>query len=390
MNNYALDNQVDARRSTGVGDVYAQPLPQGTALRLSTTSGIVSGLAWASNRELVFSQSNSLWRIAADGNREPEPVPGVGDGATYPAITHPASGPARMAYTRAVDDTNIWRMEIAPAGDDKVRTVTEPAAVIASTLADRSPQFSPDGKRIVFASNRDGYMEIWVSGSDGSNPSQLTTLKSARCGSPHWSPDGRQIVFDSLDAGNGDLWMVGAEGGPPKRLTTEPSNEARPSWSHDGRWIYFRSDRSGSQQIWKIPSSEPFQPAVQVTRNGGFEALESWDGKLLYYVKSVPGLWSLPLSGGEETLVIPSVHSSLWAVAENGVFFLEGQSAAAGKGTPIWWFRFETGRPIQVGAIHQPLVVLAPSFSVTRDGRWIAWSQIDHQQSNLMLVDNFR
>jgi Tol biopolymer transport system component len=139
------------------------------------------------------------------------------------------------------------------------------------------------------ASNRDGYYEIWVSGSDGSNPSQLTALKSARCGSPHWSPDGRQIVFDSLDAGNGDLWMVGAEGGPPKRLTTEPSNEARPSWSHDGRWIYFRSDRSGSQQIWKIPSSEPFQPAVQVTRNGEFEALESWGGKLLYYVKSVPG-----------------------------------------------------------------------------------------------------
>jgi hypothetical protein len=74
--------------------------------------------------------------------------------------------------------------------------------------------------------------------------------------------------------------------------------------------------------------------------------------------------------------------------AGNGVFFADGQSA--GMGTPIWWFRFETGRPIQVSVIHEPLVVLTPSLSVTGDGRWIAWSQIDHQQSNLMLVDNFR
>jgi Tol biopolymer transport system component len=122
-------------------------------------------------------------------------------------------------------------------------------------------------------------MEIWVSASDGSNPSQLTKLKSARSGTPRWSPDGKQIAFDSLASGNNDIWVVGSDGGTPKRVTTELSNEARPSWSHDGRWIYFRSDRSGSQQIWKVPATEPFQPAVQVTRNGGFAAVESTDGR---------------------------------------------------------------------------------------------------------------
>jgi hypothetical protein len=82
----------------------------------------------------------------------------------------------------------------------------------------------------------------------------------------------------------------------PKRVTTELSNEARPSWPYDGRWIYFRSDRSGSQQIWKVPATEPFQPAVQVSRNGGFEAVESTDGKVLYYMKLGKGLWSIPVA----------------------------------------------------------------------------------------------
>src|SRR5262249_48250753 len=159
-------------------------------------------------------------------------------------------GQVRLAYERLVMDTNVWRMEVAMDADGRVRTITEPAPLIVSTRADTEPAFSPDGKRIVFGSDREGHREIWVSQSDGTNPVRLTTFNSERCGSPKWSPDGRQIVFDSLVSGNNDIWIVGSEGGSPKQITTEPSNDARPFWSRDGRWIYFRSDRSGPQQIW--------------------------------------------------------------------------------------------------------------------------------------------
>ena len=146
---------------------------------------------------------------------------------------------------------------------------------------------------------------------DGSNPVQLTSFGTRVPDAPRWSPDGQRIAFAALVASNNrDIYVVGADGGAPRRLTTEPSEEGRPGWSQDGRWIYFRSDRSGSQQIWKMPAEGG--PPVQVTRTGGFEAFESPDGKLLYYTKGrqTPGLWSMPVGGGEETRVLEKVLSN--------------------------------------------------------------------------------
>jgi hypothetical protein len=331
-----------------------------------------------------------MWRMVADGSFAQRPVAGVLDGALDPAIAHPPNGPARLAYTRWAADTNIWSMEIAPDAHGGVRTVGEPASIIASTRAEISPRFSPDGKRIAFESDRDGYPEIWVAASDGSGPSQSTTLRSPRSGSPRWSPDGTEIVFDSLASGNNDIWMVGSEGGPARQLTTEPSNDARPNFSRDGRWIYFRSDRSGAQQIWKMPSAAPFRPAVQLTQNGGADADEAPDGKLLYYTRPEGGLWNMPVEGGQGTLVLEHVRGGLWSLAGNGIYFLDLAARSPEGATPLMWFSFATHRLVQVGAVRKPILPATPVLSVTSDGRRIAWAQIDRQQSELMLVDNFR
>ena len=124
---------------------------------------------------------------------------------------------------------------------------------------------------------------------------------------PRWSPDGTKIAFDARGSDLADIFVIGVDGGPLSRLTSESSDDVRPSWSKDGRWIYFRSDRSRMDQIWKVPSTGG--APVQVTRNGAYDALESPDGKLLYFVKSGrrPGLWSVPVDGGEETSVLNSV-----------------------------------------------------------------------------------
>jgi Tol biopolymer transport system component len=382
------------RRVAWDGDIFVQPLAGGPARRVTKRTLQMGSLVWAGNRELVYCagaiENSSLWRVPVDGHAEPEPVLGAIDGCRGLALINPATGPSRMAYGRIVNDLNVWRMQVALEPDGRVRTVAEPEVVIASTRADYGARFSPDGKQIVFASDRDGHLEIWVSASDGSSPSQLTTLKSPRCGSPRWSPDGRQITFDSLASGNNDIWIVRSDGGLPKHLTTEPSNDARPAWSGDGRWIYFRSDRSGSQQIWKIPSSEPYNPAVQVTRNGGFEAIESIDGKLLYYSKTTGGLWSMPVEGGEETPVLPSVTSGYWAPAKNGIYYLDFGHRSSDGATPVKLYNFSTRKTFEVGVIHKQFLTAAPGFSATPDGRWIAWAQIDHQDLDLMLIDNFR
>ena len=120
----------------------------------------------------------------------------------------------------------MWRFELPGPRAQGQR----PTRLISSTRFEQGPQYSPDGKRIVFASTRSGAWEIWLCDRDGLNPSQLTPLNGPSAGTPHWSPDGRHIVFDSRPEGNPDIYTIGIEGGTPRRLTTEPSTEVMPSW----------------------------------------------------------------------------------------------------------------------------------------------------------------
>lgn len=89
---------------------------------------------------------------------------------------------------------------------------------------DFTPNWSPDGKRIVFASKRDGNMEIYVMNADGSNPQRLTS-DASRDMTPHWLSDSQRIVFVSDRDGNSELYLVNADGSGLKRLTDNPADD---------------------------------------------------------------------------------------------------------------------------------------------------------------------
>jgi dipeptidyl aminopeptidase/acylaminoacyl peptidase len=73
-------------------------------------------------------------------------------------------------------------------------------------------QFSPDGKRIAYTSDRSGNYEIWVATGDGQTPVQLTNFGGALTGMPRWSPDGTQIAFDSRPEGHSSIYVIGVDG----------------------------------------------------------------------------------------------------------------------------------------------------------------------------------
>ena len=380
-----------ARLLGGTKHIYVVPTAGGEPSRVNIADqpnrgSFTDGLAWLPDgREIVFSSNREggfhLWRVPLDGGA-PSRVEVFAQGLTHPAISPRGD---RLAWTYTFADTNIWRVEVAHAEGPKA----QPVQLIASTLRDHSPQIADDG-RIVFTSLRTGHAEIWVADRDGKNAGQLTYTNGPNIGTPRWSPDGRQIAFDAILAGNRDIYVINSTGGKPRQVTTEQSEECCASWSRDGQWIYFGSDRNGSLQIWKVPSTGG--PAVQVTSHGGFEGFESPDGRHFYYAKGrdIPGIWRIAVGGGEKTPVLDHHGAGLWrswAVSEQGIYFATAET----PNRPILeFFSFATRQVTLVATFDKPISSRVTGLSASRDGRWIVYTQIDHQNSDIMLMQGFR
>jgi eukaryotic-like serine/threonine-protein kinase len=368
-------------------DIYLISTHGGELQRLTADARRIPSLAWtADGREIVFSSNRgggfSLWRVAISGGT-PERVAVTGQNTYSPAISRQGN---RLVHNVSFLDSNIWRIDNSNAADRQA----SPTRLISSSRQDHSPQFSPDGEKIAFVSDRSGNEEIWLCERDGSHPVQLTFFEGTVAGTPRWSPDGQQIVLDARPAGNADIYVVSAEGGKPRPVTNEPSHDVMASWSRDGRSLYFCSNRSGAYQIWKVPAAGG--QAIQVTKRGGFEAFESPDGQLLYYTKGrgPGGLWQIPVAGGEERQVPELVDAGYWrywAVHDSGIYFVAPVASAR---PAIKFFSFITHAVAQLGVLERDPLQGPPGLTISPDGRWLLYAQVDQSVSDLMLVENFR
>jgi len=231
------------------------------------------------------------------------PVEVGGEDATEPAMD---AGGHRVAYSRSVVVDSLNPLELCEAGC----TPGPPRKLLYSVKLARNPAYSPDGGQIAFESSRSGQREIWLCDRDGSGARQLTNLGGQPAGTPNWSPDGKFIVFDArLPAGSAIFAMSGSGTGL-RQLTDGSTEDLVPSWSRDGQRIYFSSKRTGSLQVWSMAADG--SGARQITQQGGFRAVQSNRGDVLYYAKGATqtAIWQVPVGGGEETLVIPSL--SYW------------------------------------------------------------------------------
>jgi Tol biopolymer transport system component len=280
----------------------------------------------------------------------------------------------RMAFARGGIDYDIWRFDTT--GQEA------PRRWIASTLFDASGEYSRDGKKIVFSSNRSGSREIWVCDADGGNAVQLTHFGGPSPGTPRWSPDGRLIAFDARPGGNPDIFVIDAEGSGLRRLTDQPGQDGIPAWSPDGKWIYFNSNRSGRSEIWRIPSSGG--PAQQVTKNGGSSAYPSRDGKWIYY--GTPGGGPLrrikPDGSGDSVAADRQVPILEFTTMPGGVYFVN-----------FFEGKYRTQRLLPDGKIMDVLELpFQPGIglSLTPDERYLLVTKPDENGTDLMLVEGFR
>jgi Tol biopolymer transport system component len=373
-------------RSTGVdiADIYIQRLDSRDPKRLTFDGRGISGLTWAGASNLIYAANRDggwrLRKIAAAGGT-PQPVLPAVRGAQEPFYSQAGS---RLVYSEVHTNTNIWRAQITDG------RLGRPQRLIASSTHNDSPQYSPDGKRIAFLSDRAGSWEIWISDADGGSPGPLTSFNGGVTGTARWSPNGRELAFDSTQKGRTYIYRISANGGTPTMLTPDGMEGMTPSWSQDGQSIYFASFKTGTWEVWKQPAAGG--PAVQVTTHGGIEALESPDGGSLLFVKArEPGIWNMSVHGGPEA-VLPGTNdtqrSRYLAVTTRGVFYL---CAALHDSAPAVCFLPNGSRtPQTLGMLERPSVWGTPSLTVAPDGSNIVYAQTDHDGSDIVMVEGLR
>jgi len=356
---------------TYVVDLDANRTAKGQARRLTETNSIVTGIAWTPDgRSLIYGSEAGyiafLWRVSVGGT-PPERVDAAGELATNPSMSSRGN---LLAYERNNANPELWKFEVGHAHE----------TIASSTRRELNPQFSPDGKRIAFESNRLGKLQIFVANADGTNAKALNGGNNQ--GSPRWSPDNRSIVYDAqLPAGQRGVLYSDADGGP-EHFVTSPGNV--PSWSPDGRWIYF----SKADAIWRI-AKEGGSP-VQIAP-GGNNSVEGPDGTLYYRKASAPGiLFAMPAAGGPErqilTTMVPSVHR-FFPVAD-GIYFIARPQADQPFSYELQFFEFASGKSKTLDRINARLL---SGLSVSPNRKTFLYSGTNPSDGDdLMLIRNFR
>ncbi|HTE21166.1 MAG TPA: hypothetical protein VK689_22605, partial [Armatimonadota bacterium] len=301
--------------------------------------------------------------------------------ARYPALSPDG---ATIAFTYQGD---LWT--VPAAGGRAVR--------VTSHLArDIQPVFSPDGKNLLFASNRHGNYDLFLMPAEG-GPARRLTFHSAAEYPSSFSPDGQWILFYGAAYGASDLYKMRATGGEPVRLTWDArEREYFGSVSPDGQWIVYNHNASpgawrrrgyeGAQNadVWLARFTAPVTQPKRITTNPShdFAPQFSRDGKRIYYVSDRKGqvnLWSMDLAGGEQKQL--TFHQADGARIPS--YAPGGERIAYEYNSEIWLLDLKSGKSgaVRIDAstderrnpVSERTITSNPSeYSVSPDGKKMA------------------
>jgi len=300
----------------------------------------------------------------------------------------------------------------------------------AGSHKDQSPQWSPDGSRLAFLSNRSGKNQIWVIDADGGEARQLTKL-AAGAGEHRWSPDGEYIAFTSkvktgeepaeegkepkdkdksdvrvidrirykangvgfIGDARSHLFVVAAAGGKPRQITFGECDDDGPAWSPDGKYLAFAANRTEDadyaivRDVWTV-STVAGEP-TQITRSFGPASNPLWhpDGQSILFLghdneylgATHTAIWSVPAGGGDahrltdpELAVGSGVTGDMTPGPTGASYQVVGDQIYFGAATRGQAHVFRT--PVTGGAAEQVTTGVRNIFSWSHSGAALAYA----------------
>ncbi len=283
-------------------------------------------------------------------------------GASDSTLKNPSVSPdgRRVALSRSVQrDDDVWILD----GTRMTRLTFDPGR-------DDNPIWSPDGRRIVFASIRKGPYEMYLKGTSGEGQEERLVESAQHSVATDWSADGRFLLYTSRDPQTDqDFWVRPMTGDPtPWIFLKTPFSEDSGRFSPDGRWVAYMSNESGRMEIYVRPFARPLPSGSaahsaagreQVSSAGGTHPTWRADGRELYYIAPAGALMAVPIT--------------------------IGIGGAAEPGTPVPLF------PTRLAGDRFEGIHGRRQYDVTRDGRFLVNTIPDDAvAAPITLIQNWR
>ncbi|MGB0384379.1 MAG: AAA-like domain-containing protein [Ardenticatenaceae bacterium] len=207
---------------------------------------------------------------------------------------------------------------------------------------------------------------------DGSEQRALTEY-SYSSESPSWSPDGRQIVFTSNRDGDFEIYIMERDGFNWQQLTNNEGLDHGPDWSPSGQWIVFYSDRSGKTQIYRMhPDGTDI---IQLTDNGKDNRFPTWspdEQRVAWILEESTNTWSIYLMNVDGTNQRAITSSGSYSLG-TATWSPNGRFLAYAKGSNqvnIYIYDFNTNSETQITTDHESEPDWSPDGSQIIYARW--------------------
>lgn len=316
------------------------------------------------------------------------PIQGMRTSTTIADIVKPGT----IVYHETIGRQRLRQIDLTQRRDEGVQlTRTEGR--------DRQPVYSPDGRRVMFSSNRSGNLDLWVMDLESRHLKQLTD-DAAQDWDPGFSQDGRQIIWSSDRGGHLEIWIANVDGSGARQLSNDGADAENPTFTEDGRWVVYWSSNPEKLGIWKIKPDG--SDATQLLSGAFLQPEVSPDGKYASYLfqeqdelrmyinvlevetgNVLPFRIGVPLPTSAVNVIY---GRSRWLPNGSGIAYvgldehnrsgIYAQDFVPGKDTS------DTRRPI-AGFSRS---YMTESFGISPDGKRLILATLE-ESSNLMLVD---
>ena len=216
------------------GDIWTIPSAGGAEVRITTDAAGDASPSWSPDGNTFAFTSrrgatqDDVWTIPVSGGTATNVTDRMQDD--------------RNAVWSSDGNTLLYQSVDAPNSLWKVTTTPSSGGAATWLVTGMNPCWSPLDSMVAFTNSGDIY----------TIPPGLQITHTGDNWTPDWSPDGTTIAFASMRTGNSDIWIMPAAGGTARQITTDPAHDRAPRWSPDGKRIAFHSDRSGNNDIWTI------------------------------------------------------------------------------------------------------------------------------------------